>query len=143
LPESGRKVLIDKDQVDYYKNLGYEVGKYAKGGETQKTGLHWLDGNPGEPERVLSAEQTKSFNKLVENLIPTNQIMEKVLNVFKVPNFNIPSVSKNNSVGAINNNIAFNIDGSNGISKTDLQKAADYTIKYMNTKLKTNFGIST
>jgi len=41
---------------------------YADGGETQSTGLHWLDGTKGRPERVLSSEQTKSFNKLVDYL---------------------------------------------------------------------------
>lgn len=44
-----------------------EIG-FARGGETQYTGWHWLDGKKGNPERVLDPAQTKLFNRLVDIL---------------------------------------------------------------------------
>ena len=44
-----------------------EIG-FARGGETQYTGWHWLDGKQGNPERVLDPAQTKLFNRLVDIL---------------------------------------------------------------------------
>jgi len=58
--------------------------KFAKGGETNITGWHWLDGKPGEPERVLSSEQTKSFNKLIDYL-------PNIMNY--LPKINVPKLS--------------------------------------------------
>lgn len=53
------------DQVmPLFDSIGFR--KFETGGETQETGLQWLDGKKGKPERVLSAEQTKSFNRMVE-----------------------------------------------------------------------------
>jgi len=64
------------------KNTGlYDYGKtkeeveairkkygFSLGGETSKTGLHWIDGEIGKPERILSAQQTKDFNTMVASL---------------------------------------------------------------------------
>lgn len=51
-------------------DIEYIKKKYGHvtGGEVGKTGFQWLDGSLQKPERVLSAEQTLSFNKLVANL---------------------------------------------------------------------------
>ena len=57
------------DATDFFRSHGR---KFKKGGETSKTGIHWLDGESGSPERVLSAEQTKDFNKLVDVLSNSN-----------------------------------------------------------------------
>ena len=43
----------------------YSTKKYLKGGVADYTGLAWLDGTPSEPERILSADQTRDFEKLV------------------------------------------------------------------------------
>ena len=46
----------------FFEARGRRISKgYKTGGETSKTGLHWLDGEDGEPERILSAQQTKDF----------------------------------------------------------------------------------
>lgn len=57
------------------------MSRFATGGETQTTGIHWLDGQVGKPERVLSAEQTQSFNKLVNNLPKVSPILENLKNL--------------------------------------------------------------
>lgn len=67
---------------------------YASGGETQQKGLHWLDGVVGMPERVLSAEQTSSFNDLVYNQLPKLES----LNLDKLLTLNIPLPSFSNLV---------------------------------------------
>lgn len=51
--------------IEFIKKKAKSRG-YKTGGETSKTGLHWLDGEDGKPERILSAQQTKDFNKLVD-----------------------------------------------------------------------------
>jgi len=63
-----------------------KTGSYAEGGETQRTGWHFLDGKTGAPERVLTSEQTASFNKLVD-MLPSLDIT-KIMNdsVLKVRN---------------------------------------------------------
>lgn len=51
----------------------------AKGGEVYTTGFQLLHGTQYAPERVLSAEQTKAFNRLVENVNPFNNAIERVI----------------------------------------------------------------
>ena len=53
-----------KDAKKYAEN----AKKYATGGLADYTGLAWLDGSPSAPERVLSPQQTKLFDSLVETL---------------------------------------------------------------------------
>lgn len=67
---------IVPDEVWQKKKKNYG---FRRGGETQLTGLHWLDGEKGKPERVLSAEQTKAFNKLVEVAPQFNHAIAKVI----------------------------------------------------------------
>lgn len=43
----------------------YRTQRFQKGGLSTQTGLAWLDGTLQKPERVLSAEQTKSFDNLI------------------------------------------------------------------------------
>ena len=44
----------------------YTTHYYKKGGIADYTGLAWLDGTPTEPERILSADQTRDFETLVK-----------------------------------------------------------------------------
>lgn len=46
-------------------NPNESMNIYATGGTTARTGLHWLDGKPGAPERVLSAGANKQFENLL------------------------------------------------------------------------------
>jgi hypothetical protein len=64
--------------------------QFASGGETQKTGLHWLDGSIGKPERVLSAEQTEAFNKLVADIPTLLKSMDITKSIIaKMPSFDV------------------------------------------------------
>jgi hypothetical protein len=79
-------------QSDYDK----EYNKFLGGGETQSTGLHWLDGKIGKPERILSPEQTASFNKLVD-LLPKLDVLSIALP--KIPDFSkINNTSKSTTI---------------------------------------------
>lgn len=41
---------------------------FATGGTTERTGFHWLDGQPGKPERILSPGANKEFEALLNDL---------------------------------------------------------------------------
>lgn len=49
----------------HLRGARYRTARYEKGGLSTQTGLAWLDGTLQKPERVLSAEQTKSFDNLI------------------------------------------------------------------------------
>lgn len=84
---SGRKALNDQAGMERIlaetrNAIGDQAFKFRKGGETEGTGMHWLDGTKREPERVLSAEQTASFNKLIQmlpSLLPSFQTTQNSL----------------------------------------------------------------
>ena len=62
------------------------MGKWS-----EKTGLHWLDGELGKPERVLTVEQTKGFNKLVDNLpnlLNKVDLLKNITSNISLPDFN-------------------------------------------------------
>lgn len=63
---------------------------FATGGETQRTGWHWVDGKIGEPERILSGSQTKDFNKLVEGMPDLLKAVNITKNLFS--NIKVPSI---------------------------------------------------
>ena len=44
----------------------YTTHYYKKGGIADYTGFAWLDGTPTEPERILSADQNRDFETLVD-----------------------------------------------------------------------------
>lgn len=87
-------------------NLLKNIKTYAKGGLADFTGLIQIDGTKKEPERILNAHQTKSFDRLVD--IMDNGIVNSLENVFSemdhwstfaavtptVPYFDIPEVSE-------------------------------------------------
>lgn len=98
------------DGSQNYKD--YLDGKYfADGGQTEKTGIHWLDGKVGKPERVLSAEQTISFNKLVD-ILPKLSLIGNLVN-FKLPNYSNLAFTNGGGNGS-SNNITINFDNFRG-----------------------------
>lgn len=126
---------------DTFERFKLKASKYALGGETSTTGIHWLDGKIGKPERVLSPEQTASFNKLVD-FLPKLNVMDNIMKNFKLPDFsNIKFPSMNTTPMTVENTIHFNIDGSNGLSKSDLNKAADYVFSKIGNGMKMGFGV--
>jgi len=92
-----------------------KIAKYKTGGETSTTGFHWLDGKVGKPERILSPEQTESFNKLVV-FLPKLNVMDNILKNFKIPDFaNMKLPQFNTSVaGGSTYNLNLNIESLNG-----------------------------
>ena len=60
---------IDPGQVAHFNGRDWYVGKnkvnaYAKGGYIDYTGPAWVDGTPGQPEAILSAQDTRNFEQL-------------------------------------------------------------------------------
>lgn len=77
-PETGAIDTVGLIPDEAWRKYKKQYGFY-RGGETSMTGLHWLDGEPGKPERVLSYEQNRDFTRLTDNAISFNEKMEKVL----------------------------------------------------------------
>lgn len=103
---------------------------FLKGGETRRTGLHWLDGSQTLPERVLSPEQTQTFNKMVEYL---PSVVSKIESFEKTEN------------GKANSDIVFHIDKMVNVEGNlddgfDMKKMKDEVINTMNQVL-ANIGI--
>lgn len=82
--------LISNGFKSVFSGKGFNTG-----GETQKTGLHWLDGEIGEPERVLSVQQTKDFNKLVTYVPDLLDSINTSKNL--IPDIRIPDLNKSQS----------------------------------------------
>ena len=84
-----------KSYNDWVKNnaAGKNPGSYspmATGGTTERTGLHWLDGKPGAPERVLSPGQNREFENLLRSLTQgqsqpndNSDVVESLMSVVK------------------------------------------------------------
>ena len=77
------------EAAEAYK-ITSKVEKYKTGGTTERTGMHWLDGKPGAPERVLSPGQNKEFEKLIKTLRvestkpdDNRDIVDSLMNVVK------------------------------------------------------------
>lgn len=128
-----------KDEIMNWKKNHPE--RFYDGGETRFTGMHWLDGKVGKPERILSAEQTLSFNKLAKNVVPLTNMMDNImknnplqniLSSIKIPDFSNMKLSNLGQILNMQNSIVFNVDGSNGLSRNDLDKASEYIITKIN-----------
>lgn len=50
---------------EYMEEFKRKYGFYA-GGQTQRTGWHWLDGEIGKPEEVLNSDDTKYWRRMVD-----------------------------------------------------------------------------
>ena len=53
---------------------------FKTGGLNTSTGFQLLHGTQFKPERILSAEQTQAFEKMVNNIEPFNNYMSRILN---------------------------------------------------------------
>jgi len=60
------QALMDLILSETQSAIGDPSFRFLRGGETQQTGLHWLDATRQRPERVLSARQTELFGRLVD-----------------------------------------------------------------------------
>lgn len=82
----GDVVTSDRDIESIKRKYGY-----VSGGEITKTGWHWIDGEIGKPERVLSVQQTKDFNKFVTyipDLLKSMQTTHDITANIQIPNLN-------------------------------------------------------
>jgi TP901 family phage tail tape measure protein len=64
------------------------IKPFKTGGESSKTGMHWLDGEVGKPERVLSSTQTKDFGQLVTYLPSALTSIESIMDKISLTNVN-------------------------------------------------------
>jgi TP901 family phage tail tape measure protein len=109
---------------------------YKLGGESTTTGFHWLDGTTTEPERILDANSTKTFDNLVYNILPS-------LQKSSVANSNLPTLSSavstllnvnqplvKNDI-SITNNTPFDVDN----NMDSLNKAIKQEMKQLGIKL--------
>ena len=136
--EAVRDALIDNGGVAGSSDIASSMAAsgliYADGGETQSTGLHWLDGTKGKPERVLSSEQTTGFNKLIQNipdLLNGIDITKNLISRINLPN--LSGISNNNSTSS--NSQVFHVTANfpNVNSSIEIEKAlknlSDYTLQ--------------
>jgi len=84
------------------------VTGYSSGGLNTTTGLHLLHGTSSAPERVLSAEQTRSFEKgiaIMPEFINNVQKMQDIMSIsrdegssisYQIGNINLPNVKNGN-----------------------------------------------
>lgn len=58
-----------------FPNISWKGGKgFKTGGTTERTGLHWLDGTPGRPERILSPGANKEFETMLSSLTAESRL---------------------------------------------------------------------
>ena len=117
--------------------------KYAEGGETQSTGMHYLDGKVGKPERVLSPVQTTSFNQLVKDLPSLTTVMDNLMknnllmNNFKQPQIDFSNFKPRSSETHVSvpTTINFNVTGKDFTTR-DLDKISGHIAHRTITNLK-------
>lgn len=95
-----------------------EYSMYATGGTTERTGLHWLDGKPGAPERILSPGANAKFEDLLTSLTANQEsapgndkVVDSLMTVVKAV-----YDSSQESAGRITEAIEGIETGDNGIS---------------------------
>lgn len=59
---NGKEGYVPEEYMDEFRR---RYG-FKSGGQTQRTGWHWLDGESGKPEEVLSADDTKYWRKMID-----------------------------------------------------------------------------
>ena len=116
-------------------NVGKEVldsivrGKFATGGIANYTGLAWLDGTPSKPERVLNAQQTESFERLVnvmDSLRASGVSLESLRNSMLDTRIHLPNLSPSIDPSAIGGNVANIGDVNVTIEEAELNDDRDY-----------------
>lgn len=85
----------------YNTNDGTMV--YKRGGLVDYTGLAWLDGSKSNPEMVLSAAQTRSFQKLVDNLPTLENMQTSTVQKSEIFNINEIKVVTNDAKDFVTN----------------------------------------
>lgn len=104
-------------------------GKYATGGLANYTGLAWLDGTPSKPERVLNAQQTESFDRLVnviDSLRASGVSLESLRNSMLDTRIHLPNLSPSIDPSTIGGNIANIGDVNVTIEEAELNDDRDY-----------------
>lgn len=104
-------------------------GKFATGGVANYTGLAWLDGTPSEPERVLNAQQTESFERLVnvmDSLRASGVSLENLRSSMLDTRIHLPNLSPSIDPSTIGGNIANIGDVNVTIEEAELNDDRDY-----------------
>lgn len=104
-------------------------GKFATGGIANYTGLAWLDGTPSKPERVLNAQQTESFERLVnvlDSLRASGVSLESLRNSMLDTRIHLPNLSPSIDPSAIGGNVANIGDVNVTIEEAELNDDRDY-----------------
>lgn len=104
-------------------------GKFATGGVANYTGLAWLDGTPSKPERVLNAQQTESFERLVnvmDSLRASGVSLENLRSSMLDTRIHLPNLSPSIDPAAIGGNIANIGDVNVTIEEAELNDDRDY-----------------
>lgn len=104
-------------------------GKYATGGLASYTGIAWLDGTSSKPERVLNAQQTESFERLVnvmDSLRMSGVSLENLRNSMLDTRIHLPNLSPSIDPSTIGGNIANIGDINVTIEEAELNDDRDY-----------------
>lgn len=104
-------------------------GKFATGGIANYTGLAWLDGTPSKPERVLNAQQTESFERLVnvmDSLRVSGVSLESLRNSMLDTRIHLPNLSPSIDPATIGGNVANIGDVNITIEEAELNDDRDY-----------------
>lgn len=104
-------------------------GKFATGGVANYTGLAWLDGTPSKPERVLNAQQTESFERLVnvmDSLRASGVSLESLRDSMLDTRIHLPNLSPSIDPSTIGGNIANIGDVNITIEEAELNDDRDY-----------------
>lgn len=104
-------------------------GKFATGGVANYTGLAWLDGTPSKPERVLNAQQTESFERLVnviDSLRASGVSLESLRSSMLDTRIHLPNLSPSIDPSTIGGNIANIGDVNVTIEEAELNDDRDY-----------------
>lgn len=104
-------------------------GKYATGGLASYTGIAWLDGTSSKPERVLNAQQTESFERLVnvmDSLRMSGVSLENLRNSMLDTRIHLPNLSPSIDPSTIGGNIANIGDVNVTIEEAELNDDRDY-----------------
>lgn len=104
-------------------------GKYATGGLASYTGIAWLDGTSSKPERVLNAQQTESFERLVnvmDSLRMSGVSLENLRNSMLDTRIHLPNLSPSIDPATIGGNVANIGDVNVTIEEAELNDDRDY-----------------
>ena len=93
------------------------VSRYASGGLARSSGIAYLDGTAEQPERVLSPEQTKTFEQLVDFITKPGMVSVPGLSGGMIPSW------QNGGAGAFFGDVNITVESLD--SDTDIDNLAD------------------